>query len=137
MRKHYRFLFIALFLVLLLVCALVQSLRNNRAIIDRWRLIDRVPNIRPDYHDTVIPPNIAPLNFLIEEEGSNYCVKIYSKRGRTIEVFSSTPKIKIPERLWHELLDTNRAEQLYFDIFVETEDNQWARFSTITSKIAR
>jgi hypothetical protein len=39
--------------------------------------------------------------------------------------------------LWRELLDANRAEQLYFDIFVETEDNQWARFSTITSKIAR
>ncbi|MHC4705731.1 MAG: TolB family protein [Planctomycetota bacterium] len=137
MKKHYRFLFIVLFLVLLLACALVQSIRNNRAVIDRWRLIDRAPNIRPDYHDTVIPPNIAPLNFLIEEEGSNYCVKIYSKRGRTIEVFSSTPKIKIPERLWRELLDANRAEQLYFDIFVETEDNQWARFSTITSKIAR
>ena len=36
--------------------------------------VDREPSIFPDYHGVTIPPNICPLNFRIDEEGSFYRV---------------------------------------------------------------
>ncbi len=149
MRKHYRYLFgfpnvlfrvwgpfMILVLVVLLASVLVYTLRGNKVAIDRYTFIGRGPSIRPDYCGTVIPPNIAPLNFLVQESGSHYCVRIYSKQGEPIEVFSRSPKIVIPEDSWHELLNMNRGEQLYFDVFVKTRNDRWDRFSTITNKIA-
>ncbi len=129
MRKHYRYLFTLLTLVILLAGVLVYALRNSAGTglffqpdskLGQYSYIDRPPKIHPDYHGTVIPSNIAPLNFLVKESGSQYCVKIHSKKGRTIQVFSRTPKIVIPQSPWHELLNANLREQLNFDVFVNT-----------------
>jgi hypothetical protein len=110
--------------------------------IDQYNLIDRPANIYPDYCEVVIPPNIAPLNFLVKERGSQYCVKIHSTKGSTIQIFSHSPKITIPQSRWHKLLNVNRGKQINFDIFVKTANPpatsaHWNRFSTITNKIAK
>ena len=138
MRKHYRYLFIMLMLVVLSAGVLAYALRDNKLTIDNRQptIIARPARIHPDYCDTVIPPNIAPLNFLVQENGSHYCVKISSKQGRTIEVFSRSQKIIIPEDPWHELLNVNRGQQLYFDVYAKDKTNQWARFKTFTNRIA-
>ncbi len=122
---------------MLLAGTLAYSLRRRDIQIGEYSVIDRPARIHPDYCDTVIPPNIAPLNFLVQEDGSHYLVKIYSKRGRTIEVFGKTPKIVISQRAWHRLLNKNKGEELHFDVFVKTKNNRWKLFSTITNKIAR
>ena len=33
--------------------------------IDKYETMDRPARISPDYNSTVIPPNIAPLNFMV------------------------------------------------------------------------
>jgi len=139
MKKHYqyRYLFLTLLLLILSAGVLVYVLRDDKVLIDRYRFIDRPARIRPDYSGTVIPPNIAPLNFQVCEQGSHYCVRIYSQQGPPIEVFSRTPKITIPEKPWHKLLNMNRTGKLYFDVFVKTENGTWDLFPTITNKIAR
>jgi hypothetical protein len=134
--SKYRYLFLVLVLVALSLGTLIYSLRYERVSIKQFNTIDRPPNIRPDYTDAVIPPNIAPLNFLVQEEGLAYCVKVYSKHGKSIEVFSRRPKIIIPQKSWHRLLHANKGQQLYFDVFVKTGNSQWNRFSTIANKIA-
>ncbi len=150
MSKHYRYLFILLILVILSAGVLVYALHKTAGTglffqadrkIDQYSLIDHPPKIHPDYCDTVIPPNIAPLNFLVEESGSQYCVNIHSAKGRAIQIFSRSPKIMIPQNQWHELLNANRGEQLNFDVYVKTAKSpdttgQWNRFSSITNQIA-
>jgi hypothetical protein len=135
MRKYYIYLVISL-AVVLSACVSVYALRGNKVVIEQYSSSGRVAKIHPDYCETVVPPNIAPLNFLVQEEGSYYCVKIYSKQGKPIEVFSRTPKIVIPENPWHELLNMNRGHELCFDIYVRNQANQWTRFETITNRIA-
>ncbi len=107
--------------------------------------VGRPPGIRPDYRDTVIPPNIAPLDFTVEEPGSRYFVRIYSDQGNPIEISSRTPRILIPQDSWHSLLDANRGRQLSIDVFVKqaasasspnAQSAPWQRFSTVTAKIA-
>ncbi|MCK4375219.1 MAG: PD40 domain-containing protein, partial [Candidatus Brocadiae bacterium] len=96
----------------------------------------RSPRIRPDYADTVIPSNIAPLNFCVEEPGTRYYVKISSARGEAIEVASAKPQIVIPLREWKRLLGENRGRQLRFDVYAGGPDGSWRRFETITNTIA-
>jgi len=120
----------------LLTGALVYGLCRRVVTVDDYSTIDRPAKIYPDYSSTVIPPNIAPLNFMVQEKGSYYCARIYSERGEPIEVFSRSPKILIPIDPWYELLDKNKGEELHFDIFVRTDSQGWIRFGTITNSIA-
>jgi hypothetical protein len=120
----------------LIIAAVSYALRGSKVTITQYNVINRQPGIQPDYSGTVIPANIAPLSFLIQEDGSGYFVKIQSKKEKPIEIFSKTPKINIPESRWRELLNANRGEQIIFDVFVKAENGQWNRFSTITNKIA-
>jgi len=138
MTKHHQhqYLLLTLLLVMLSAGVLAYSLHDEKVLIDSYRTIDRPARIRPDYTRTVIPPNIAPLNFRVREQGSHYCVRIYSQKGPSMEIFSRSAKIIIPEKAWHKLLSMNRAGELYFDIFVKTEDDQWNLFPTISNKIA-
>jgi len=131
-----RYLLAILSLVLLLSCYLVYSFEGNKVTIDRYISIDRPAEITPDYSGMMIPPNIAPLNFLVQEDGTHYYVKIYSKQAQPITIASRTPKIIIPAKQWHRLLSANKGQELYFDIFVKTQGDQWNRFSVITNKIA-
>jgi len=70
--------------------------------------VDRPPQIRPDYRDAVIPPNIAPLNFLVEEPGTDYAVRVRSAQGKAINVVSRTPRLVIPLSRWRRLLASPR-----------------------------
>ncbi|MFH1616431.1 MAG: hypothetical protein ABIG61_15260 [Planctomycetota bacterium] len=135
MRTRCRNLF-RLVLLVILAAAAWCVFDHRDGPIERYVSVERSIKIWPDYSGTVIPPNIAPLNFLIKESGGRYCVKIYSKDGRVIEVFSKTGSIIIPAGRWHQLLNMNRGRELYFDIFVKTQNSRWSRFPTITNKIA-
>lgn len=136
MSKYSYLFFLTLVVTGLLLGTSIYSRHYGKVSIKQFGNIDRPPNIRPDYTDTMIPPNIAPLNFLVQEDGLAYYVKIYSKQGNPIEVFSRGPKIIIPQKPWHRLLNANKGKQLHFDVFVKTGNNQWDRFSTIKNKIA-
>ncbi len=126
----------ALLTCVLIITVVFYAFRGKKVTITQYSVINRHPGISPDYSGSVVPPNIAPLNFFIQQDGSRYFVKIHSKKGKPIEIFSNTPEIMIPQSRWHELLNSNRGEQLSFDVFVKMANDQWNRFSTITNKIA-
>lgn len=92
------------------------------------------PALFPDYTSVTIPPNIAPLNFKIEEKGEKYMVSIYSEKGHQITIKQSSPIIQIPIKQWHNLLKKNIGDYLHFDIFVKNE--KWSKFQTIANFIA-
>jgi hypothetical protein len=95
------------------------------------------PNIRPDYFGTVIPCNIAPLNFRILEKGQSYRVKISSDSGPAIEIASKSGLIRIPLRKWRALLDTNKGHKVFVDIYVKNADNEWLQYERIANTIAK
>ncbi len=126
---------------LIVLCALLIGLwyylsSNRNIVIEEYNSIDRPAGIHPDYTDTVIPPNIAPLNFLVREKGTRYYVKIYSKQGKGIDIYNRRPCIEIPLGRWRKLLSLNHGQKLCFDVYVRDEKNQWSKFETITNTIA-
>lgn len=98
--------------------------------------VSRPPRIRPDYHDIVVPPNIAPLNFCIEEPGEQFFVRLRSDQGTPVEVFSGSESIEIPRGAWRQLLTANRGKTLSCDVYVRQHQGHWRRYQTITNKIA-
>lgn len=98
--------------------------------------VDHSPQVRPDYSDAMIPPNIAPLNFVVNEPGTSYRVRIRSAKGETIDVASRTGEIVIPLPRWQRLLNANRGRKLYFDVYARRRDGQWTRFKPIVNTIA-
>ncbi len=137
MKKH-RFYLFAIPAILLLSVLFFYHLRPARTpVIDKYASVDKFPRIRPDYAETVIPPNIAPLNFLVKEPATQFLARIYSETGDTIDIFSKTPGIIIPIRPWKKLLTANRGNKLYFDVYTKNETDRWTRFKTVTNTIAR
>ncbi len=118
------------------VCAGLVWLPGRPEPVGSFHEVDRRPRIEPDYTDAVMPPNIAPLNFLVREPGTAYHVSISSEQGTPVEVFSRKPAIQIAERPWHTLLEQNRGRELRIDIFVKGESGQWNHFQSITNQIA-
>lgn len=65
--------------------------------------LDCLPDIFPDYHEAVIPPNIAPLNFMMEDAEEIQA----SFRIEGVECLSVTGQegiVKIPVGKWKKLL---------------------------------
>jgi len=104
--------------------------------IEKYDEVGREPNISPDYSGTVIPANIAPLNFRILEGGSAYLVTVRSDRGHPLSLFSRTGQIRIPVRPWRALLEANRGHRVFFDVYVRDAERQWRRFRPLANTIA-
>jgi WD40-like Beta Propeller Repeat len=89
----------------------------------------------PDYSSIVIPPNVAPLNLKVLENGRNFCLRLACQAGRPVEVFSTNPSIAIPLAPWRRLLQANAAGELRMDIYVKGEGG-WTHFDTVRNRIA-
>jgi hypothetical protein len=96
----------------------------------------RPPHLSPDYAGVVIPPNIAPLNFKVQEPGARYQVEAYSSKGQRIAVSSRYSAVRFPADKWRALLRANPGEPLCFDVSVQDARGQWNRFQTVTNSIA-
>jgi hypothetical protein len=97
---------------------------------------DRPAVTEPNYAEATLPPNIAPINFVIREKGSAYFVHIRSQAGKPIDVYSRSGTIDIPLTAWRELLQANPDQVLYTDVYVRDERGRWTRFAPLEDRIA-
>lgn len=98
--------------------------------------IPRAPRVRPDYTDTVIPPNVAPLNFVVEEPAAAYAVRIRGDRGQPVEVTGTDAAIRLPIGPWRALLATNAGGALSVEVRIRTATGAWQQFVTVTNRVA-
>ncbi len=133
--KHIKMLLVFMIIPIAVIAIFLMQFKGT-VTIKEYTDVPRPPRISPDYTGTVIPPNIAPLNFSVNEEGRQYYVKLYSKEGKTIEISSYSPKIIIPLKQWRKLLMANRGNKVYAEVFVRNKDDNWKRYQVITNTIA-
>jgi hypothetical protein len=92
------------------------------------------PRLFPDYTDLVVPCNLAPLNFRIEEAGERFYVKIEAEKGAPIEVMQSVADIRIPLKKWKALLQENKGNDIRMTICVY--DSGWKQFKPLRNHIS-
>ena len=98
--------------------------------------VEAAPRIDPDYASIVIPPNIAPLNFRVLEEGSDSIVRISSDAAPPIALHCPDRTCRIGLKPWRELLDRNKGRHLYYDVFVRKAGGAWTQFARFTNTVA-
>lgn len=94
----------------------------------------RMANVSPDNHDAMLPPNIAPMNFVVQEEGDAFITHIYSDADRQ-GIICDGKNVDIPMKEWKALLSASKGKILYTDIYVK-HDGQWHQYQSIANPIA-
>jgi len=129
-----------IFIILVFVCIAVVTFfpgcTREKPNLENCGFIEKQPVISPDYTDTILPPNIAPANFVIKETASAYFVRISSEQGEDIDIFSRSANIRIPVKPWKILLNKNRNKSFFITIFLRDSDGNWSRFAPIENYIA-
>ena len=109
-------------LFLLVVTFFIFSCRNKPA--NDFIISDLTPKLEPDYSDITIPPNIAPLNFIIKEKGESFYVKFSSESGSEFDVYSGDGKVNIPVKKWKKMLYNNKGKKFSVDIYsIDEQEN--------------
>jgi hypothetical protein len=96
---------------------------------------DKVPEIEPDYSGITIPPNMAPLNFMVNEPGKKFYAEIRSAKGETLKIRTRKKVFYINESKWKALLEENRNNDLLIDIYSKS-GSKWIKYKTIVNHIA-
>jgi hypothetical protein len=83
--------------------------------------MNRKAVIEPDYSDVTIPPNIAPMNFVIKEDGSLFKVIATSgTSGFQIKINSRNGIIRFPERSWRKLTEDCKGDTIKIRVYSST-----------------
>lgn len=113
------------FFILLLTVLLCQGC--NSEFEKNTKLINHKPAIEPDYIDVTIPPNIAPMNFSISEEGDKFRVTASSKiSGTRITINSSDGMIRFPGKAWKKLVSESIGDSVEIRIISSKNGNEKA-----------
>ncbi len=97
----------------------------------------RPARIRPDYTDCCLPPNIAPINFVIDERGAQFRVRFHCGTEEGFTVSSRDGRVVIPPGPWRTLLAANPGGELSIEVYARDEQGSWSRYEPIRNSIAR
>lgn len=103
--------------------------------IENFKQVNDYPEIFPDYLNIVLPSNIAPANFEIKEPGKRFLVKMYSQNTHGITLYLKDPVVKIPAKLWTQLLLNAIGDSIKIDIYAKQESS-WIKFKTVSNFIS-
>jgi len=96
----------------------------------------REPAINPDYSRVTIPPNIAPLNFVISEEGRFFKILITSSNGDWQVIKSSDGMVCFPAKPWKKVLENSRGGKIELTVISENKGKKAIKYDPISLYVA-
>lgn len=91
--------------------------------------VDKVPTVFPDYTNITVPCNIAPMNFLIDQEADRYLTVLESESGK---VSIKGKKVCIPRSKWQAL---TRSPQITVSVYTRNK-GQWSAYSPFSINVS-
>lgn len=88
----------------------------------------------PDYRETTIPWNIAPLNFRLTEPAE--AIAVLSGRESRIQVDAEKGSFQIPQKKWRALMETSAGDIIKVEIYIR-KDNGWFRYAPFSIRVAK
>ena len=123
-----------------LVCAisnvilLFLFLSCESKTIEEFTQVNKYPPIYPDYKNITLPPNIAPLNFRIEDV-EEMQVEFYFKNSLICRI-KGDDKIDIPLKKWESMLQGFKGKCLNVIVFTKKAD-VWSKYLPFDILIAK
>lgn len=118
--------------IMLLLVSCSQKVENPE-------LVNKYPNIFPDYIDVTIPADIAPLNFNIVNDKNKAddadCVDViaYGSKGGEIHSQGEYADFDIDE--WHKLTQKNKGGDISFKVCV-LKDGRWTQYKEFSTHVS-
>jgi hypothetical protein len=98
--------------------------------------VDRLPVIFPDYAGIVIPPNIAPMNFVIKEKSDAYRVNISAAGAEPIVINNESGIIDIEIDKWHKILTKAKGQHITIEVYTKNQAGKWQKFKPIENQVS-
>ena len=98
--------------------------------------VDRLPHISPDYVGVTLPTTIAPVNFMVLEEGEEYQLAVGLEGQHQIICRSTDGKMRLPEVQWKKLLADAAGKEITFQISVCKAD-KWEGYKDFSMFISK
>lgn len=126
--KHIPYiLFIALTTGLMIACG-----EKKYDVPTTFEQVKEQASIYPDYKDIVVPENIAPLNFMVEN--ADGMVVTLKGKSNTLTT-SGTDRIDFDTTEWRNLLKENIGEDITITVYTQ-KDGKWKKFLPHSIKVA-
>lgn len=88
----------------------------------------------PEYQDVTIPCNIAPLNFLIRNEGVDAVSVIVKGASDSLQINARGNKVLFPLTRWQTLLEVTKGYELQVTVIARI-GGQWLRYPSFTWQV--
>lgn len=118
---------------ILLLLLLVTSCSKHPSLPTSFTEVNETPHIYPDYVDVVVPPNIAPLNFLVDDVED--VVAEFQVQNSKLNFGGSDNKVQIDEKEWHELLAEAKGKSLSVRVYTK-KDGKWLAYKPFSIDVA-
>ena len=113
-------------LLSLSLCASVFLVLSCGSNPEHPTIVDKLPEIYPDYIGVTIPADIAPLNFNFADEAIDRMdVTVKGDKGGELHVIGEWADFDIDE--WHALTEQNQGGKLTVTVCTE-KDGQWTQY---------
>ncbi|HMA64072.1 MAG: TolB family protein [Fibrobacterota bacterium] len=98
--------------------------------------VSSIPSIMPEYIGITIPPNIAPLNFSVQDSCTDCIAELSSVSGVPIVVRGEKNGVRIDQNEWKKLLALNTGKPLRITVYTKKRTGQWKKYADIVNTIA-
>ncbi|MBO7471476.1 MAG: PD40 domain-containing protein [Bacteroidaceae bacterium] len=118
---------------ILLLLLLVASCSKHPSLPSSFVSVDAEPSIYPDYVGVTVPPNIAPLNFLVDSVDD--VVAEFETQDTKLTFGGKDNKVQIDEKEWHEMLASARGKNLSVTVYTK-KDGKWQAYKPFQISVA-
>ena len=129
MRRHILY-------IISLTLFIVVGCKPKAEVPGQFTEVDATVQIYPDYTDIIIPPNIAPLNFIVRDSvATAYACRLQGGGQELLAAAKEDGVVKMDTTEWRALLVANKGSDITIDIYAERPDG-WVHFKPYKISVA-
>lgn len=102
---------------------------------EAYTTTDTPVKVFPANDSATLPPNIAPVNLRIDEEGDDYVTHIFSDADQK-GIIAAGKETDIDIDAWHTLLGKTTGDTLYTQVYV-SRSGEWYAYPVMKNYVAR
>lgn len=111
----------------LTLLGLCTGCRREVRLPDTYTPTEQEAVVYPDYTDIIIPPNIAPLNFIVRDAAANaFVAELKGREGSLLTAARADGKMCIDSAAWHDLLRRHTGADLELTVYAR-HANGWVK----------
>lgn len=117
------------------VCCGLSCVEKSLDIPENYTATSEPLSIYPDYRSVTVPPNIAPLNFLVRSPGIDYVAVVGKEGAELVASAKASQTIQFEVGAWHRLLDAHRGDSLQLTVYARSSAG-WVRYPACSFFVA-